>query len=133
MRTRLVAAATLALALACHRAGERPDAAYRAFARAVAERDADRAYALLSSDTQAWLEARAKSAAASAPGVVPPSGRSLLLGDASLAPRSLAEVVVLREARDRAVLSVAEEGGAKGEVELVREGGWRVRIPAPGR
>src|SRR6266542_4308880 len=86
-----VAAATLALALACHRAGERPDAAYRAFARAVAERDADRAYALLSSDTQAWLEARAKSAAASAPGVVPPSGRSLLLGDASLAPRSLAE------------------------------------------
>lgn len=132
MRTRLAAVAlAAALALGCRRAEERPDDAYRGFARAVAERDADRAYALLSSDTQAWLEARAKSAAAAAPGVVPPSGRSLLLGDASLAPRPLADVVVLREARDRAVLSVAEDGGAKGEVELVRERGWRVRIPAP--
>jgi hypothetical protein len=131
MRTRLSALAALALALACRRAEERPDEAYRAFARAVADRDADRAYALLSSDTQAWLDERARSAAASAPGVVPSSGRSLLLGDASLAPRQMGEVVVLREARDRAVLSVAEEGAGKGDVELVRERGWRVRIPAP--
>jgi hypothetical protein len=122
----------LVAALACARATQdRPDAAYVAFARAVAERDADRAFALLSSDTQAWLDARAKAVAAAAPGVVPPSGRALLLGDASLAPPPLGEAVVVREAKDRALVAVAEDGGARREVELVREGGWRVRIPPP--
>jgi hypothetical protein len=122
----------LLAALACSRATqERPDVAYGAFARAVAERDADRAFALLSSDTQAWLDARAKAAAAAAPGVVPASGRALLLGDASLAPRPLGEVVVVREGKDRALLAVAEDGGGRREIELVREDGWRVRIPPP--
>jgi hypothetical protein len=40
---------------------------------------------------------------------------------------------VLREARDRAVVGVSQDGGERAEVELVREGGWRVRIPAPPR
>jgi hypothetical protein len=126
---RLILAA-IALAACAPREGS-PGAAYRAFVRAVSERDADRAWGILSSDTQAWLEARARSAAAAAPGVVAPSGRQLLLGDAALGPRPLASVVVVRETRDRAVVEVAEEGGAKREVELVREGGWRVRVPEP--
>jgi len=136
MNRRACALASAALALAaamsgCRRPEERPDAAYRAFARAVADRDAERAWALLSSDTRAWLEERARAAAAAAPGVVAPSARQLLVGDAALTPRPLGDVVVLREARDRAVLGVGEEGRGRAEVELVREGGWRVRIAAP--
>jgi hypothetical protein len=117
------------VSLACASRESTPELAYRDFARAVSERDGDRAWELLSSDTQAWLEARAKAAATTAPGVVPPSGRQLLLGDASLAPRPLASVLVLRESRDRALVQAAEEGGPKHEVELVREGTWRVRVP----
>lgn len=117
---------------ACAREGTgTPDATYRAFARAASERDDDRAWALLSADTQAWLDRRAKAVAAAAPGVVAASGRQLLFGDAALATRPLATALVLRESRDQAVVEVAEEGGPKREVGLVREGGWRVRIPDP--
>ncbi len=129
MRKLLVALALLA----CAQRDGAPDLAYRAFVRAVSERDADRAWGMLSTDTQAWLEARARSAAAAAPGVVAPSGRKLLLGDAALAPRPLATAVVLRESRDLALVEAAEEGGARRQVELVREGGWRVRVPEPPR
>ncbi|OFX23421.1 MAG: hypothetical protein A2V77_00060 [Anaeromyxobacter sp. RBG_16_69_14] len=126
-------ALTAFLLLACAREGTgTPDAAYRAFARAASERDADRAWTLLSADTQAWLDRRAKTAAAAAPGVVAGSGRQLLFGDAALATtRPLTTTLVLRESRDEAVVEVAEEGGPKREVVLVREGGWRVRIPDP--
>jgi hypothetical protein len=127
MRHLLIA---LALVACAPREGS-PELAYRAFVRAVNERDADRAWALLSSESQAWLEARAKSAAVAAPDVVAPSGRQLLIGDAALAPRPLASVLVVRESRDRAVVEAAEEAGPKREVELVREGGWRVRVPEP--
>jgi len=128
LRPILVAVVACAL-LACASREGSPELAYRAFARAMSERDADRAWELLSSDTQAWLDARAKAVAGTAPGVVPPSGKHLLLGDASLVPRPLASVLVLRESRDRALVEAAEEGGPKREVELVREGGWRVRVP----
>jgi hypothetical protein len=117
--------------MACAPRGDTPVAAYRAFTRAVGERDAAAAWGLLSSDTQAWLEARARRAAALAPGVVTPSARELLIGDRAAAHRPLATVVVLRESRDRAVLEASEEGGLKREVELVREGGWRIRIQEP--
>jgi hypothetical protein len=119
------------VALACGRQDVSPAATYEAFARAAFERDADRAWSLLSADTRAWLDASAKAAAAAAPGVVDPSGRQLLLGDAALVHRRLASAVTLRESRDLAVVEAAEEGGPKRQVELVREGGWRVRIPAP--
>jgi len=113
----LLLLAAAALAAACAQREGSPEAAYRAFVRAVADRDGDRAWALLSKDTQAWLDARAREAAAHAPGVVPPSGRELLLGDAARAARPVVEV--------------KEEGGAAREVELVREQGWRVRLPPP--
>ncbi|HTT71542.1 MAG TPA: hypothetical protein VMG32_09995 [Anaeromyxobacteraceae bacterium] len=119
-------------ALACARPPATPEATYRAFAHAVAERDAEAAYALLSSDTRAWLEARARALAAAAPGIVPGSAEKLLIGDAALAARPLARVVVVRATPDDAVLRVTEQGGRVGEVELVREKGWRVRLPPPG-
>lgn len=128
---RFAFAVVLASALACAAREGSPDVAYRAFARAVADRDADRAWSLLSSDTQAWLEARAKAVAAAAPGVVQPSGRQLLLGTAARSGRPLANVVVIRESRDRAIVEVEEEGGARHQVEMVRESGWRVRVPPP--
>jgi len=62
---------------------------------------------------------------------VAPSGRDLLLGDAVRTARPISDVVLLRESRDRALLQVREQGGAAREVELVREGGWRVRLPKP--
>ncbi len=121
----------VAALLACAPQHDSPAAAYRAFVRSVADRDAERAWGLLSSDTQAWLEARARAAASAAPGVVVSNPQELLLGAASRSARPLVSVVVLRESRDVAVVEAEEEGGAKRRVEMVRQGGWRVRIPAP--
>ncbi|HEX8909635.1 MAG TPA: hypothetical protein VF805_10555, partial [Anaeromyxobacteraceae bacterium] len=59
------------------------------------------------------------------------SGRQLLLGDAARAAPPIAEVMVRRESRDRALLEVTEEGGARREVELVLEQGWKVRLAPP--
>jgi hypothetical protein len=130
VRRPLLAAALAVLTLACPRRDPSPEATYRAFVRAAAERDAERAWSLLSADTQAWLEARARSAASAAPGVVQPGARQFLLGDAALAVRPLASALLLRESADRAVVEVTVQGGEKQQVELVREGGsWRVRIP----
>jgi hypothetical protein len=126
------ASLALLVSLACARGTPPPDAVYRAFARAVEERDAKAAFALLSSDTRAWLDERARRAAEAAPGVVPASGEKLLLGEGALVARPLASVVVVRESLDEAVLRVTEEGGAPRDVELVREKGWRVRLPDPG-
>jgi hypothetical protein len=131
MRTFALSVLVLAGAACAPREGA-PDAAYRTFARAVADRDADRAWALLSSDTQAWLDARAAQVAAAAPGVVAPSGRQLLLGAAARSAPPVTSVIVARESRDRAVLDVQEEGAPRRQVEMVRERGWRVRIPPPG-
>jgi hypothetical protein len=130
--TRLALVLSLAAALACRRP-EPPDAAYRALAEAVRSRDADRAWGLLSESTRRWLDARAKAAAAEAPGVVPASGKELLLGSAAATVRPPSSIVVVGESADRAVLRVAAEGEEPREVVLVKEGGWRVELPAPER
>jgi hypothetical protein len=130
-RVALVVTVAISVLVACASREGSPETAYRAFARAVSERDGDRAWGLLAEETRAWLDARAKEVSASAPGVVAPSGRQLLLGTLSRAAPPPASVIVLRESRDRAVVEVEEEGGTKREVELVREGGWRVHIPPP--
>lgn len=130
---RLLAAALLAAALAtagCRRPAGPADA-YRAFAAAARAGDVEGVWSRLSEASRAALDARAKAAAARAGGVVPGSGRDLVLGDlATQAPR-LKGATVLRESQDAAVLSVEEEGvpGAR-EVSLVREAGvWRVVLP----
>jgi hypothetical protein len=126
-----LAAAALLLPAACTR-DLGPEATYRALTRAVADRDEGAAWALLSRGTQRWLETRAREAARTAPGVVAPSARQLLLGDAALtvAPPSVIEVV--RNDGKVAVLRVQSFGGAPADVELVREGGaWKVEIGPP--
>ncbi|HEU4385381.1 MAG TPA: hypothetical protein VFR85_17985 [Anaeromyxobacteraceae bacterium] len=122
----------LALALAACARDPGPEAAYRSLAKAVAERDADKAWSLLSQASQKRLDALAREAAARAPGVVAPSGRQLLLGDASLTARPLSRVEVASQDGDRAVLRVEEEGRPPRQVTMVREArGWRVELPPP--
>ncbi len=120
--------ALVALLAGCARE-QAPDAAYRALVKAVADRDADRAWSLLSRASQKRLDAKARAVAAQAPGVVPASGKQLLIGDAARLSRPVSSVVIVRESADRAVLRVEVEGAPPAEVTLVREGGWRVELP----
>jgi hypothetical protein len=126
----LVAATSLAAGCA-REAG--PEASYRALALAVSQRDGDAAWALLSAGSQRWLEGKARRAAAAAPGVVAPSARELLVGDAALGVRLPAAVSVARKDGERVVLRVEPAGGGPArEVLAVREGGrWKVELPLP--
>ena len=124
-----LAAALVAVLPACQR-DLPPDAAYRALVRAAADRDEAAAWNLLSSATRNRLEERARLAAAAGPGVVPPSARSMLIGDASLAVRPPSSIVTLESGIDRAVLRVEAPDSPPQDVVLVREGGaWRVDLP----
>jgi hypothetical protein len=126
-------AVAAALLLPACRNDRPPDAAYRAFTRAAREGNADAAWALLSERTREWLDRRATEAASRAPpGVVPASGKELLLGNAALGAPKVKSIVILRESTDRAVLQVEVEGQPAREVTLVNERGWRVDIPPPG-
>ncbi len=133
MRPLLPAALAVALSLvACNREPG-PDGAYRALARAVSERDADAAWAVLSAGSQRWLEGRATRAAAMAPGVVAANARAMLVGDAALGVRPPAAISVASTTGERAVLSVEPAGGGeRRQVLVVREGGrWKVELPLP--
>jgi len=119
------------LASGCAR-DESPEGSYRALARAVADRDAEAAWSLLSAGSQRWLEGQARRAAAAAPGVVPANARALLLGDAALGARPPAAVSLASSSGDRAVLRVEPASGPAREVHVVREGGrWKVELPPP--
>jgi hypothetical protein len=136
MRT-LVVILALGLALGAAAGCRRqtgPAETYRTFAAAARSRGpeaADVVWGMLASRSREALDARAKELAARAPaGIVPPSGKDLVLGNlAGEAPR-VRSAVVVRESRDAAVIAVEEEGrtGAR-EVSLVREAGvWRVVV-----
>lgn len=127
----LAAAAALLASAGCRRALG-PAEAYRAFAAAARAGDRDAAWGLIAERSRAVLDARAREVAARAPaGLVPASGKDLVLGDLALTARRLEAVTVLRESTSQAVVAVEEEGGgAAREVPLVREGGvWRVVLP----
>jgi hypothetical protein len=125
-----LAASLIAFLPACQR-DLPPDATYRALVRAAAERDEAAAWNLLSSATQKRLEERAREAAAAAPGVVPASARSMLVGDASLGVRPPSSITGVEAGPDRAVLRVEAPDSPTRDVVLVREGGaWRVELPA---
>jgi hypothetical protein len=133
-RLALALAVALAAATACRRSPGPADT-YRAFAAAAHSRDPgaeERVWAMLSERSRAALDARAKEVAAAAPpGVVPASGKELVLGNLAFRAPRLRSVVVVRESREAAVVAVEEEGrpGTR-EVSLVREGGvWRVVLP----
>jgi hypothetical protein len=127
----LVALAAVLATAGCRRPAG-PAETYRAFAAAARAGDADGVWSRLSARSREVLEARAREIAARAPaGVIPASGKELVLGDlAAQAPRLRATTVV-RESADAAVLSVEVEGASRArEVALVREGGvWRVVLP----
>jgi hypothetical protein len=132
MRLPALALAAVLLVPGCRKAGA-PDVAYRTFAQATREGDAETAWSLLSERTREWLDRRAADVSSRAPdGVVPASGKALLLGNAALAAPKVKSIVILRESADRAVLQVEAEGQPAREVTLVNEGGWRVDIPPPG-
>jgi hypothetical protein len=121
----------LALAAGCRRPTG-PAETYRAFAAAARAGDADGVWRRLSERSRQVLDARARETAARAPGgVVPASGKDLVLGaSASEAPR-LEKATVLRESAEAAVVAVEVEGvpGPR-EVSLAREAGvWRVVLP----
>lgn len=119
-----------ALALAGCRRPDGPAESYRRFAAAARTGDADAVWSMLSERSRAALDARARALSSrAAPGVIPPSGRDLVLGDqAARAPR-LRSAVVVRESADAAVVRVEDEAGGQGEVTLLREGGaWRVEL-----
>jgi hypothetical protein len=132
MRT-LVVIVFLALggAAGCRRPAG-PAEAYRAFAAAARAGDSEKVWDLLSARSREALDARAREVAARAPGgVVPPSGKELVLGDLAVRAPRIRSTVVVRESRDAAVVAVEVEGGAGArEVSLVREAGvWRVVLP----
>jgi hypothetical protein len=132
MRTTLAAFALLAtLATAGCRRPAGPAETYRAFAVAARSGDAEAVWARLSERSRAVLDARAKEAAARAGGVVPASGKDLVLGDLALQAPRVRSTTVLRESQEAAVLSVELEGApGSREVSLVRESGvWRVVLP----
>jgi hypothetical protein len=109
-----------------------PAETYRAFANAARAGDAEGAWKRLSEGSRAALDARARAAAQQAPGgVVPASGKELVLGAFALEAPRIEKATVVRESTDEAVLAV-EVRGEKGarEVSLVREAGvWRVVLP----
>jgi len=109
-----------------------PAEAYRAFATAARAGDADGVWKRLSEGSRQVLDARARAVAAQAPGgIVPASGKELVLGALSQAAPRLEKVTVLSESAASAVVAVEVEGApGEREVSLVREAGvWRVVVP----
>ncbi len=131
MPIRLVLALAVLLASAGCRRDEGPADRYRAFAAAARDGNAAAVWSMLSEPSRAELDRRAREVSARAPaGVIPSTGRELVLGDLSARAPKPRSVVVLRESRDAAVVAVEVEGGPAREVSLVREGGvWRVVVP----
>jgi hypothetical protein len=125
----------LALALFVASVGCRRDVGpaerYSAFSQAAREGDADAVWSMLSERSREAFDARARELAVRTPaGVVAASGRQLVLGDLAPRARRPRSVVVVRESRDAAVVSVEVEGEGAREASLVREGGvWRVVVP----
>ncbi len=128
---RALALLVLAAALAACRRDADPADRYRAFAQAARDGKADDVWNMLSDRSRAELDRRAKALAAQAPpGVIAASGRALVLGDLSALAPPPTSIVVVRESRDAAVLSVEAAGQPAREVTLAREAGvWRVVVP----
>jgi histidinol-phosphate/aromatic aminotransferase/cobyric acid decarboxylase-like protein len=132
MARTLVAALALTMLMPACRRVDGPAEAYRAFAEAARAGDVTAVWERLSERSRETLDARAKALAGRTPaGVVPASGRDLVLGDLARAAPRVEKVLVVRESADVAVVAVTAAGAAAAaEVSLVREGGaWRVVLP----
>jgi hypothetical protein len=121
----------LALLLAACRAPEGPAERYQRFAAAARAGRAGEVWAMLSEPSRKALRDRAKALE----GDKPPAGidvkaADLVVGDLAPTAPKVKSVTVVRESAEAAVVAVEEEGGGRGEVSLVREGGeWRVELP----
>lgn len=130
---RALATAVLAVSLACSRA-DGPAERYQRFAAAARSGKSEVVWSMLSTGSRARLDDEARRLAARAPeGLVPASGRQLVVGDHALRAPKIKNVVLVRESPHAAVVEVEDEAGAKGQVTLVKEEGeWRVELPADG-
>jgi hypothetical protein len=131
VRTLVAVLAFTMLIPACRRV-DGPAEAYRAFSDAARAGDSAAVWEHLSERSRETLDARAKALAGRTPaGVVPASGRDLVLGDLARAAPRVEKVLMVRESADAAVVAVTVAGSsAPAEVSLVREGGaWRVVLP----
>lgn len=134
-RSLALALVSAALALgACPRPDDPADR-YRRFAAAARAGDADAVWSMLSGASREAFDAEARALSARAPkGVIPPSGRDLVVSDQSARAPRIRSAVVVRESAGTAVVRVEDDAGATGEVTLVREGGaWRVVVPPAAR
>ncbi len=117
------------LAAGCQRP-DNPAARYERFARAARGGDYGAVWAMLSRASQDRLRARSKElrGGADVPGA-DLQVANLLVGDLAPTAPKVKSATVLRESRERAVVAVEVEGGARGEVSLVREGKeWKVIV-----
>jgi len=120
------------LLLGCHKpSAATPDAEYRAFAQAVAAAHQGKEEKLLEffdAPTRAALQARAKAASeATGKNMPDDAAYQLVLGASNVPP--LADVKVADEQGDMATVEVVTDGGARGQVKMVREKGrWRIHL-----
>jgi hypothetical protein len=129
---RLVLSLLLVLSVAGCRRSAGPAETYRAFAEAARAGDADGVWKRLSQGSRDALDARARDAAARAPGgVLPSSGKDLAVGALGAEAPRIEKATVVRESTEAAVVAVEVEGSpGTREVSLVREAGvWRVVLP----
>ncbi len=104
-----------------------PEDAYRTFAAALANRDGDKAFSMLSQESQEKLTKLAQEASAKAQGGVPADPRRMIVsGDP--AAKAIKEVKVVSRGQGSAVISVDDGSGPK-PVKMVREGlRWKVSL-----
>jgi hypothetical protein len=133
MRAPPLAALTLLLAACRPARDDTPEAAYRSFAAAANKGDAERAFALLSPDSQARVRARLAGLGAASGGSLGEDAARWMFSGGRAPP--LTAVQLLKKDPDRATLGVTA-GERTREVTLVRQGSvWRVQLPrgsAPG-
>jgi hypothetical protein len=104
-----------------------PEEAYRSFAGALALRDAEKAFSMLSHPSQEAVRRLAEEASKESGGAVPPDPKRMLVsGDP--AAKAIKSLKVEREAGGEAVLSVDDGSGAR-PVKMVRERfRWKVSL-----
>lgn len=114
---------------ACKERG--PKQSFRAFYAAVAKSDGDRAWSLLSHETQQAIQKFID--ASTEAGVEAPSPQKMLVKGGYLrAVREIAEIEIINQARGRATLKVTDETGETQLVSLIKEGeDWRLLLPIP--
>jgi hypothetical protein len=117
----------LLLVLAGCKGETNPEDAYRTFAAALANRDSDKAFGMLSQGSQQKLTRLAQEASRQAEGGVPPDPRRMIVsGDPAAKP--IKEIKLLSRSSDSALISV-DDGAGPRQVKMVREGfRWKVDL-----